>query len=574
MAGLTSALVCIGYLWVSWYGFDLLEEGYFSTHSRRVQLGGLPYRDFSTPYTPGIFYLGALLMDWFGTDVVTLRLPQVISRVVLSLALYSAGRHLMPPFFAALPPGLILMLDPVPHRWSLHPGWITAAVAALGVLAMARYLQTGLGRWLLVSVLASGVGFAFKQNLAAYGLMAALWLVVVAERHMPLVPAPRSWRWLFPSRFILPAASNTLPSKQSEPGGRRLGLADASGESAGIASQGKVRFRIGSVASRLRIGIQLAALALLPLAAVLFVRSYFSIVVAGLLVLPLAAVSWAAATGVTFRGHCAVRNASLGQVVLTREASFFARPLLSDNRFQCGNPTLASPAHKSPPRAGRASSRLRGNIDLTAYLLPMPRLRMTDCVLLVVAVVPPLLLVLRNGSVWKRRGTTVGLCICVGLLAVYVIESVSVRCLQSVVLGVWGAAGPAWSPYAGTGGENSGVLFLYLPTLAFWAAFAKLLLTLRKEQTTLTGRTGPPRMVSHRRIRAAPERIPAHGRGAHGLARWGAAGGGRRLAARLVSVSAATTAHPAVGLPIGRGAERGSCRSWRQSLRPRIASTA
>ena len=37
--------------------------------------------------------------------------------------------------------------------------------------------------------------------------------------------------------------------------------------------------------------------------------------------------------------------------------------------------------------------------------------------------------------------------------------------------------------------SNSGVLFLYLPTLAFWAAFAKLLLTLRKEQTTLTGRT-------------------------------------------------------------------------------------
>ncbi len=50
-------------------------------------------------------------------------------------------------------------------------------------------------------------------------------------------------------------------------------------------------------------------------------------------------------------------------------------------------------------------------------------------------------------------------------------------------------------------------------------------------------------MVSHRRIRAAPEPIPAHGRGAHGVVRWGAAGGGRRPAARLVSVSAATTAH-------------------------------
>jgi hypothetical protein len=131
-------------------------------------------------------------------------LPQAISRVVLSLALYSAGRYLMPPFFAALPLALILMLDPVPHRRSLHPGRITAAVATLGVLAMARYLQTGLGRRLLVSGLASGVGFAFKQNLAAYGLMSALWLVVVVERHLPLVPAPRLWRWLFPLRFGSP----------------------------------------------------------------------------------------------------------------------------------------------------------------------------------------------------------------------------------------------------------------------------------------------------------------------------------------------------------------------------------
>jgi hypothetical protein len=75
------------------------------------------------------------------------------------------------------------------------------------------------------------------------------------------------------------------------------------------------------------------------------------------------------------------------------------------------------------------------------------------------------------------------------LLGFYVIESLSVRCIPPVALGVWGAAGPAWSIYAGTGSEHSGVLFLYLPTLAFWAAFAKLLFTLRKEQTTLTGST-------------------------------------------------------------------------------------
>jgi Dolichyl-phosphate-mannose-protein mannosyltransferase len=484
-AGIASALVSIGYVWLSWYGFDLLEEGYFATHARRVQLGGLPYRDFSTPYTPGIFYLGARLMDWFGTDVVVLRLPQIISRVVLTLALYSAGRHLMPPFFAALPPALILILDPVPHRWSLHPGWVTTATTALGVLAIARYMQTGLGRWLLVSGLASGVGFAFKQNLAAYGLMAGLWLVIVAERHLPPVPAPRLWRLLSSLRFILPAANNILPSQQSEGHGRRLGRADASGALAETA-----RSRTASVASGLRIAVQLAALVFLPLTAGVLVRSYFSTVVAGLLVLPLAAVSWAAATGVAFRGHATVGNACPGRVVLTREASFYVRPLF----LMIGFSAVTIPWLVLLIKALQGNVALLtgfvGDVDLTAYVLPMPRLRMTDRVLLVAAVLPPLLMLMRYGSsLWKRRGATLGLCVCGGLLAVYVIDSLSLRRNRAVDLGVWGAAGPAWSPYAGTGGEHSGVLFLYLPTLAFWAAFAKLLLTLRKEQTTLTGGT-------------------------------------------------------------------------------------
>src|SRR5919204_1797867 len=57
LACLAVALVCAGYLALAWYDFDLLDEGYFLTHARRVELGGLPYRDFSTPYTPGVFYL-------------------------------------------------------------------------------------------------------------------------------------------------------------------------------------------------------------------------------------------------------------------------------------------------------------------------------------------------------------------------------------------------------------------------------------------------------------------------------------------------------------------------------------
>jgi len=52
-----TALVCAVYLSFAQYGFDILEEGYFLANAQRVLKGDLPYRDFNTPYTPGIFYL-------------------------------------------------------------------------------------------------------------------------------------------------------------------------------------------------------------------------------------------------------------------------------------------------------------------------------------------------------------------------------------------------------------------------------------------------------------------------------------------------------------------------------------
>src|SRR5918999_6041780 len=93
-AAVTLALAAVvgGYMSLAWYGFDLLDEGYFLTNARRVQLGGLPYRDFDAPYTPGIFYLYAWLLDWLGSSMVVLRTPAVIGRGVTFLLLYLLGR--------------------------------------------------------------------------------------------------------------------------------------------------------------------------------------------------------------------------------------------------------------------------------------------------------------------------------------------------------------------------------------------------------------------------------------------------------------------------------------------------
>lgn len=488
VAGLMVVLLCATYVSFSWYGFDLLEEGYFATHARRVQQGGLPYRDFSTPYTPGVFYLYARMLDWFGMDIVPLRWLQVAGRATFGLALYLTARQLMPPFFAAIAPALILAVDTVPHLWGLHPGWYSTSASVLAVLAIARYLRTGRGRWLFAAGLASGVGFAFKQNLAAFGLIAALWLLIVAERHLPLLAAP----WGGPSRRPMrdrrdddtPAmepseahegVATVVPrwSRERAPGTGRWGF--------GTVADAIPLSRTPVVATAVRRVIQAITLLLLPLTATLLVRPYLSVPLFTLLVLPLAATCAVTASCLTFRSQVAVADEPKGRAVLSREARFYARPLLVLAGF--GTITVPWLALLIWALEGRIAllGGFIGRVDPTGYFSAMPPLRGADLLLAGVTLLPPALLTLGRGGSWYRRGTMLALGVAGVLLAAYTLS------LRGGPEHPWGAAGPAWSPYAGTGGDGGSVLFLYLPTLAFWAALARLLLTIGKGRRTTNG---------------------------------------------------------------------------------------
>ena len=53
------ALMVLGffaaYAWSAQFWIDPVDEGYFLDLADRVQHGALPYRDFATYYTPGVF---------------------------------------------------------------------------------------------------------------------------------------------------------------------------------------------------------------------------------------------------------------------------------------------------------------------------------------------------------------------------------------------------------------------------------------------------------------------------------------------------------------------------------------
>jgi hypothetical protein len=172
------------------YCLDLVDEGYFAHLADRVAQGELPYRDFATIYTPGVHYLHAWMFGLFGHDLVSMRVPLILVKVGLAALLYVLGRRLMPPAFAALPAVLLFAIDTAPLMWEPHPAWYALTFALIGVWSIARLIETGRDRWVLLAGAAAALACAFKQNIGLFTLLAASGFLIF---HSPDLPPGRAF---------------------------------------------------------------------------------------------------------------------------------------------------------------------------------------------------------------------------------------------------------------------------------------------------------------------------------------------------------------------------------------------
>lgn len=160
-------------------GIDSLDEGYFVEQAMRVLHGQLPYRDFDTWYTPGLLYVHAALIGVIGDPhLIAVRAAGLFWRLCVAVGLYLLCRPLTRPLFALLPALYALIgLDRVPEMWEPHPGWPSAALTVLVVLAFSRLPTHGHSTrraWFVVIGALTGLVFAFKQNAGAFLLVALL----------------------------------------------------------------------------------------------------------------------------------------------------------------------------------------------------------------------------------------------------------------------------------------------------------------------------------------------------------------------------------------------------------------
>jgi hypothetical protein len=168
LVGLAFAGVVLAYMWSGHYWVDLVDEGYFLDLGQRVLNGALPYRDFTTYYTPGIFYLFAATFKLFGTNLLVVRYEMAIVRGLCALLLYGLSRRVAPWWLAILPPLSIVLLDTWPIEPEPHPSWPSLVACLVTMECLVQHMRTRHLRWLALAGASAGVAYLFKQNIGAF----------------------------------------------------------------------------------------------------------------------------------------------------------------------------------------------------------------------------------------------------------------------------------------------------------------------------------------------------------------------------------------------------------------------
>lgn len=150
----------------SWY---MADSSYYYSILLSSQ-GERPYTDFQPRYTPGLFYLNAVIFNLFGTRMSFVRWGVAAFWFMDLVGLYLVARFFMPRKFAAVSPILGLLWGPLDFGvpWA---SWYSIPPAIFSLFFMLKYIESGRDRNLLWAGIAAGISFFFKQSTGAFTMI-------------------------------------------------------------------------------------------------------------------------------------------------------------------------------------------------------------------------------------------------------------------------------------------------------------------------------------------------------------------------------------------------------------------